>query len=211
MMGDILKTGQDSVELSVDVTGTGAVECIDVFNGCGVVETLRPTAVPRESPRIKIVWAGAEVRGRARKSDWDGSLVVNGNAIADVTAINFWNPDQQIRRVDGNRLEWESITTGGTTGLILTLEDGNSGDLALRTTQRDLEVAMADVTGTPTVWDCGGLEKRIQMNRLPEDASRTSRTKIDVPLGSGTNPLYVRVTQEDGHMAWSSPIYVERG
>jgi hypothetical protein len=24
----------------------------------------------------------------------------------------------------------------------------------------------------------------------------------------GDNPLYVRLTQEDGHQAWSSPIYV---
>jgi len=27
-------------------------------------------------------------------------------------------------------------------------------------------------------------------------------------LGAGDNPIYVKLVQEDGHMAWSSPIYV---
>jgi hypothetical protein len=26
----------------------------------------------------------------------------------------------------------------------------------------------------------------------------------------GDNPLYVRITQEDGHLVWSSPIYLYR-
>jgi hypothetical protein len=30
-----------------------------------------------------------------------------------------------------------------------------------------------------------------------------------IPLNSkGDNPLYVCLTQEDGHQAWSSPIYL---
>jgi hypothetical protein len=24
------------------------------------------------------------------------------------------------------------------------------------------------------------------------------------------NPIYIRVTQEDGHMAWTSPVYLVR-
>ena len=27
-------------------------------------------------------------------------------------------------------------------------------------------------------------------------------------LGNGDNPIYICVVQEDGHMAWSSPIYL---
>ena len=32
-----------------------------------------------------------------------------------------------------------------------------------------------------------------------------------VRLRAGDNPLYVRLTQEDGHQAWSSPIYAIAG
>jgi hypothetical protein len=35
------------------------------------------------------------------------------------------------------------------------------------------------------------------------------RFEQPVRLRTGVdNPLYVRLTQEDGHQAWSSPIYV---
>ena len=29
-------------------------------------------------------------------------------------------------------------------------------------------------------------------------------------LHSGDNPILIRVVQEDGHMAWSSPVYLVR-
>jgi hypothetical protein len=35
--------------------------------------------------------------------------------------------------------------------------------------------------------------------------------EFELPLGRlrrGDNPIYVKVTQRDGHLAWSSPIYV---
>ena len=94
--------------------------------------------------------------------------------------------------------------------MLLTLEDPNAGELDLCTTQHDLTIDVAAITGRPTTWECGGLEKRIQIRRLPEDAPRILQSTVPIPLRNGTNPLYVRVTQEDGHMAWSSPIYVDR-
>lgn len=209
MMGDIVSAAGDIAELRLNVAGTGSLERVDVFNGCDLVETVSPVPVPRESPRIKIVWSGAEVRGRARRSEWDGSLAVAGNSILDVVPINFWNPDRQIQRMSPTRVEWESITTGGTVGMVLVLEDANAGEVDLRTTQRDLTIDVSTITGTPKTWECGGLEKRIRISRLPEDAPRTLKRTVSVPLRKGTNPLYVRVTQEDGHMAWSSPIYVD--
>jgi hypothetical protein len=58
--------------------------------------------------------------------------------------------------------------------------------------------------------ELGGLEKRLSAARLPEEAGPRS-CKFSLPvagLRGGDNPIYARVTQEDGHMAWSSPIYV---
>jgi len=211
MMGDVVGVAGAIAELRLNVVGTGAIERVDVFNGCDLVETVSPGPVPQDSPRIKIVWSGAEVRGRARRSDWDGALALSANSIVDVAPINFWNPDRQIRRLSSTRLEWESITTGGAVGMVLALGDANAGELDLRTTQRDLTLDVAAITGAPTAWECGGLEKRIRIYRLPKDAPRTFQSAVPVPLQDGTNPLYVRVTQEDGHAAWSSPIYADRG
>ena len=46
--------------------------------------------------------------------------------------------------------------------------------------------------------------------RLPDKiSSREVDATFDIPLQRGRdNPLFVRLTQEDGHQAWSSPIYV---
>jgi hypothetical protein len=57
--------------------------------------------------------------------------------------------------------------------------------------------------------DAGGLGRRLRLFRLP-DRNDTWRMRFAQPvrLRPGDNPLYIRLTQEDGHQAWSSPIYM---
>jgi hypothetical protein len=48
--------------------------------------------------------------------------------------------------------------------------------------------------------------------RLP-DRNPHRHLRLERPVAlrpAGDNPLYVCVTQENGHQAWSSPIYVFR-
>jgi hypothetical protein len=48
--------------------------------------------------------------------------------------------------------------------------------------------------------------------RLPDENPHLEMA-VEQPIalrGDGDNALYVRITQEDGHQAWSSPIYVFR-
>ena len=75
-----------------------------------------------------------------------------------------------------------------------------------------LDLPLSDLGYDDHVSDAGGLGRRVRVFRLPEDnphrAMRLERP-IDLKDG-GDNPLFVRVTQEDGHLAWSSPIYVYR-
>ena len=62
----------------------------------------------------------------------------------------------------------------------------------------------------PRVWECGGLGKKIEVYRLP-DRQRPREYSFTLPLTDlreGDNPIYIRMTQEDGHMAWTSPVYL---
>jgi hypothetical protein len=95
MMGDVVPVTGDALQLRVRVAGTAPIERVEVRNGLKVVRTVRPYAEPDLGRRVKVVWSGAEVRGRARASTWDGHLSVRDNAILDVKPVNFWNPDQQ--------------------------------------------------------------------------------------------------------------------
>ena len=60
--------------------------------------------------------------------------------------------------------------------------------------------------------DLGALGRRLSVVRLPDVNTHTDFTferKITF-RADGDNPVFVRVTDEDGHQAWTSPIYVYR-
>ena len=209
-MGDVIEIGEGEPRIKVRVVGTAPVESVEVRNGLNVIRMLRPYDDSDLGNRIKIIWGGAKVRGRDRMVSWDGELKVTGNTILDVQPINFWNPDQQPERPGEDRLAWKSITTGGITGVILTLEKPYTGSLEVETLQRNVDCEIASVGLEPVIWECGGLQKRIEVSRLP-DHQTSCEFSFTLPLTGlqpGDNPVYIRMTQEDGHMAWTSPIYL---
>jgi hypothetical protein len=213
IMGDVVDMGGGDTgapRLRVRVVGTAAVEGVQVRNGLQVVRTLRPYGRDDLGGRVKIVWSGAEVRGRDRMASWDGGLRVQGNAILGATPINFWNPNRPLEAVGRHQLTWKSSTTGGASGVILTLEEPRAGVLEIETRQRRVECEIGSVGLEPEVWECGGLGKRIEIYRLP-DRQPSREFSFALPLTGlrvGDNALYVRMTQEDGHMAWTSPVYL---
>ena len=54
------------------------------------------------------------------------------------------------------------------------------------------------------------LGRKLRIFRLPdENPHYTVERELEIEIEPGRdNPLYVKVTQEDGHQAWSSPIWV---
>lgn len=212
-MGGLLSPGTVSdPEFRIRVCGTAPIERVEVRNGTQVVECFRTCATADLSNRIKLLWEGAEVRGRGRQVNWKGSLTLSGNRIQAVTPINFHNPDLPCRQAAPTRLQWESITTGGVAGLILELARPEAGRIRVDTRQTCLEARLQGLGVEGRTWPLGGLDKRISLYRLPAaggpaDGEFTFR----LPAGDcrqGDNPIFVKVVQEDGHMAWSSPIYV---
>jgi hypothetical protein len=210
IMGDVIEVGANTPHLHVRAVGTAAIESVEVRNGLKLATTLRPYGKDDLGRRVKIVWSGAEVRGRDRMVRWDGGLRVQGNSILDATPINFWNPNQPLEWIGRKQLAWKSITTGGVTGVILTLEKAKVGSLEIDTLQRQVACEIGSLALEPSVWECGGLGKEIKAYRLPEWHGRCGFS-FSLPLTElheGDNPIYIRVTQEDGHMAWTSPVYL---
>jgi hypothetical protein len=71
------------------------------------------------------------------------------------------------------------------------------------------EAAIAQLGLEPRLFDAGGLERAILLQRLPEvmgERRMVLRRRIEVRPKADTRG-YVRVQQEDGHRMWSSPIY----
>jgi hypothetical protein len=213
LMGDIVTASGDAVTLTVDVLGSAPIERVEVFNGRERIALRRPYGADDLGRRIRVIWEGAEYRGRYRQTVWDGHARFPGDRIERVRAINFWNRDKTLEREGEDGLSWQALTTGNFGGFDAWLADGRTGALALETRLVTCDVALADIGLDDVVFEAGGLGRRVRLVRLPdENPHRTLSFALDAALAAGRdNPLWVKLTQEDGHVAWSSPIYVIRG
>ena len=206
IMGDVLEA--KTASLNVKINGTAPIDYVEIHNGSEIIKTMRPYREEDLDNKIKIIWSGAEVRGRDRKSSWDGMLKINGNKIKSFTPVNFWNPDSQPVQINSDEISWKSITTGGVTGIILELEN-SKGELQINTEQIDCDLNLASIGLEPLVFDAGGLMKKLEIYRLPRKADCELKFSIALEdLKNGDNPIYIKVMQQDGHIAWSSPIYL---
>ncbi|ARP80764.1 DUF3604 domain-containing protein [Bordetella genomosp. 8] len=211
-MGAIVDYGGDFVEFEFDVATHGAIERVEVRNRMEVAHTLYPYAPGDLGSRIRMVWEGSGYRGRGRQTVWDGEATLEGNAFVDPRPINFWNLDKTLDHPDPARLCWKSLTTGGFSGVDVRLADSNAGVLKVRTPLIEVDVDVADIGLSPIVRENGGLQRRLQIYRLPDvNEVRRMRRRVRVPLHAGEdNAIYVRVTTEDGFFIYSSPIYIAR-
>jgi hypothetical protein len=211
-MGAIVASGDAALSLTVDVIGSAPLDRVDVFHGTEIVQTARPYAARDLGRRVRVMWSGAEYRGRGREVPWVGKAVLEGNRIERLAAVNFLNPDKPIAysRENGTA-SWQSVTTGNMAGFDLWLEKERTGTLSIETNVASARCDLAALDQDEVVVEAGGLGRRLRIYRLPEQNTATSlRITHDVAAkkAPGDLPIYVRVTQEDGHQAWSSPIYL---
>tara|TARA_Y100001960_G_scaffold322105_1_gene398000 strand:- start:975 stop:1706 length:732 start_codon:yes stop_codon:yes gene_type:complete len=212
IMGDIVHLPSGGVSLNVDILASAPIERLDIFNGLDHVETIRPYSDVELGNRIRVIWEGAEYRGRFRQVIWDGSATFSGTKIERHCAINFFNRDKTIDRVGEDTLKWRALTTGNIGGFDVWLSKNNGGSLKLDTPLVTLDLPLSEIGYEDHYTDAGGLSRGVRIFRLPEENThRSMRIERRIEINNaGDNPLFVRVTQEDGHLAWSSPIYVYR-
>src|SRR5690606_20819942 len=212
IMGDIAHIADEDIELHVEVVASAPIERLDIFDGMDLVETVRAYGPKDLGRRVRLTYAGAEYRGRARTTVWDGSLAINGNTITEARMINNWNLDRGIRDQRPEGLSWKAVTTGNYGGIDLWLKNGDAGTISFETKHCRGARDIAELGVEADVFPGGGLGREVTLARLPDTMSTTSlrlSRRIPVPKGRDAR-LFVRVTQEDGHRAWSSPIYLFR-
>jgi hypothetical protein len=211
MMGDIIRPGAIPMRLTAEVIGTAPIERVDVMHGTAVAQTIRPYGAADLGRRVRLLWQGAEYRGRGRETMWEGSLSVDGNRIARFAPVNFLNPERRARETaPGRALAWTSVTTGNLAGIDLWLAEAARGTLRVETNVVAGEVDLQWLADDPVIFEGGGLGRKLSIYRLPEeDWTRRVNLEHTVTFAGGADlPVYLRVTQSDGHQAWSSPIYL---
>ncbi len=211
MMGDIVEADGIPMHLEIDVVGHAPIEKVTIFNGRDPIETIRPYASAEAGKRIRLLWEGASARGRGRHAPWKGGARVIGNHLDRMEPVNFLRPDRPIVVADGgNEVCWDSVTAGQKMGVDLFLAEPDQGEIVIDTNRVSATLPVADITTEGTVLDAGGLGLQMAVTRLP-DANPHFAMKVTRAvngIAGRDNPIYVRVTFEDGNQAWSSPIYL---
>src|SRR5215510_995418 len=210
-MGDIIRPGPVPMNLFVEVVGTAPIERLDVFHGTQLAQTVRPYTSSNLGRRVRVLWQGAEYRGRGRETMWRGKLALRGNRIARFAPVNFLNPERRVlETTTGTALAWSSVTTGNLAGIDIWLDEACRGRLRIETNIVSGDIDLALPACDAVVLDGRGLGRQISIYRLPE-TDWSARVALDhtARFSGGTDlPVYLRVTQADGHQAWSSPIYL---
>jgi hypothetical protein len=213
LMGDIVHLPDGTLDIHAEISAGAAIERVDLFNGLDLIETLRPYGEADLGARIRLIWEGAEYRGRFREVIWDGAASFSEAAIRSAHPINFFNPDKRLEQTGARELKWQALTTGNFGGFDVLLDDDRRGALTVSTPLVQFELALAEIGLEDRVFDASGeLPRLIRVFRVPETSgARAFRFTRPVALKGGSdNPLFIRVTLEDGTRAWTSPIYVYR-
>ncbi len=85
-------------------------------------------------------------------------------------------------------------------------------NLKIETALVQAKIPVAEIGLEDLVFEAGGIARRIRVFRLPdENPHRTVTLDRRIALADERdNALYVCLVQEDGHLVWSSPIYLFR-
>jgi hypothetical protein len=209
-LGAILThVGDTEVEFAFEVLAASPIERVEIRNRTALLEIWRPYTAGELGRRIRVLWEGAEYRGRGRETMWRGNLALHDNAWTDVRALNRFNLDRRFDPTPQG-LAFDGVTTGGFMGLEALLDDMHSGSLEIRTNLVEGSLRMTEIDYEDRILEAGGLGRRIRAFRLPDaNPHRHVSLRRRIPLRRDEdNALYIRVTLEDGNVLWSSPIYL---
>lgn len=206
LMGDEIMADNQSAELQLKTVGTNCVEKIEVFDGKKVIHQWFPDIeIDNKKNGVKILWQGSAVKGRNRKINWRGSIKTKKKAII-VRKINFFNPDHKIK-ADNNEIVFSGATTGGVQGLVIRID--NLGDeLVAQINGKDIRLKVTDLNQEATAIKFPGLDAKLEISRVGISESN-ELIELNIPIKlKKQHQFFTKITQADGHMAWTSPFFV---
>ncbi len=199
-----------AVDLGVEVAGTAGIERIDVWRGTQLwhSEFLRPP--DPASRKLAITWRGARNKGRQRLFRWDGRARLDRGRIVQAEAAGVNRASNEGIVVDPLEARWRSHTAGNAGRIVLTIDAPEDARMTLGTGPLAVEFPLTQI-GEGTTWPLAeGIDCEVSVRWMPlipyPTEVRWGMRDADPP--PGCTPYWVRITQEDGEMAWSSPVFV---
>jgi len=232
-MGSILPASSDR-EIRVTVRGWDEIDRIEVLRNNRVIYRHFPEAddPPQETQpavylcRIEYGWGPWTALGMPRTADWDIALAIQDGRIQRHQPCWQSGPFDEkrrhrIRTLTGDRCEWQSYTgregafaETPTNAIVFELAGPPEATVSLtfrRPAEKQFRWRLAELAESSAVEFMGGFpsESFLVHRLVPEGLFRAALAFTDKPSRQPQEDFYyVRVTQSNGHMAWSSPIWV---
>ncbi|MBA3274525.1 MAG: DUF3604 domain-containing protein [Chloroflexia bacterium] len=198
--------------VAVDVLGTAPLDTVELRRGLATVftHTVRPAPDPNDPWRIRVAWRGARNRDRSRALDWGGELSVSNGRITAAENFAIDNPLDGIIARQPDRITWRSHTCGDWDGVILDLDGDADTVLHFSSPTMQFSCSLETLANGPVEHAGFALNQRVVVERLSHQvgALETQFEWSDESPVDGVNPYWIWVTQSDGELAWSSPVYV---
>jgi hypothetical protein len=211
-MGSVLDV-DDDVTARASVRTTGPLESLALLCGREPVAVVQPPAFDAvaSSRRIRVRWEGARIRGRGRRVRWNGLIRAEEAKIERARTFAFDSAADGITERTDRKVRFRSQTTGDADGIDLWLDQTESGRLLFDSPVGRCQAAFDELAPERT-WSFGGMDMRVTIQRYPEEVTERAldlRVALSPPADRQA-PYLVKVTQVDGNMAWSSPVYATR-
>jgi hypothetical protein len=140
---------------------------------------------------------------------WSGRIRAEGAKIESARTFSFDSAADGITERTDHEVGFRSQTTGDADGIDLWLDQTESGLVAFDSPVGRCRATFEELAPERS-WDFGGMDMRVTIQRYPEritERELSLRVALAPPSGRRT-PYLVKATQVDGHMAWSSPVYL---
>ncbi|MEA3400481.1 MAG: DUF3604 domain-containing protein [Armatimonadota bacterium] len=222
----------DIREIGVSVTGWDELSMVELIrNGEPIARTFgrqKPPLEPwpgRARCHVRYGWGPWATLGMPRTCDWTMRLSVEGGTIRE--ALPAWQSgpydedrrDRVLERTD-TICRWQSFTAregafaeDPTKRMYFDVEGPADATVRLEVTEPSQHVVerMLGELAAQSVTEFTGpfTSENFQIERLVLPVSYQASMEVeDEGSGDGADYYYVRVTQANGQMAWSSPIWV---
>lgn len=221
-------SGAEAREIAVDVEGHDLLNEIDVVKNGRVWK--RETCVFTENSmkdraKVRIEWGWD---GNLR---WESELVVNNGRLIGYSP-NFGPPGpNQVQAFDEKSCRWVSHTAGclltpageynrnhffyrngrrGTSQLVFEIEGGPHTEITLRMNDEILRYTLAELLRDSVAHGSRGIGgRKVKIHQAVSRPRYTAHYRFtDDTREQDEDYYYVRVTQANGQMAWSSPIWI---
>jgi len=208
IMGDEFSVNKPPV-IDVFVAGSDLISEIEIKRNLETIYRYSDSLTLKKNT-IKIQWSGVRVRSRGKKTNWDGSLSVKNGSIKNLKQFAFNQPDEGANILSNQEIVWNSNTSGDIDGIEVELEYNDNTQLIFNTQPVSFTMAMKQLKQGRIIKEGGGINLMVEVSFAKEEISNIANISFeDKDIVKGNNPYWIKVTQKDGHMAWSSPMYIE--